>query len=417
MVLGATPRASRSRARRATSWHASVAAAETFNDATLPCIGTRTRTSHRSRVKRASPRPSAPSTNITDWSASARSNSDCSPRSSRPTLQTLCRAPRSIAAGIPPTKAIGRYSIAPAAAFATTGVTRTLRCRGQHDAGCARGLRGPHHRAQVARIGDSVERDEERPRRVEQIIEIYRSQRFRRRDDSLVPVAARARREALEWHGAQARCPRVRRSRRSHRRVRPTAQVARSAPIGASRAGAPSTARRPSIWSPPRPADGAFRGPSGPAPDRAVGRVFERDPPREQLVADAVGGGEVLAGPGFVACGHQARRSLRRAREPPPWARCRARLPAPRRSRRASRHRRDAARPGPCSPLAPTRTRRPPRPVCRSRHPSRRGTVHASAAATSGRLSARALRTSASMRSSAFSASASSVSPNSICLR
>ncbi len=58
------------------------------------------------------------------------SNSDRSAASSSPmTQQPSCFA-RSRAAGRPPTTAIGRCSMAPAAALATVGVTWTARCRG-----------------------------------------------------------------------------------------------------------------------------------------------------------------------------------------------------------------------------------------------------------------------------------------------
>ena len=49
---------------------------------------------------------------------------------SSPTTQMPAAFIASIAAGRPPTSAIGRYSIAPAAALVTVGVTCTARCLG-----------------------------------------------------------------------------------------------------------------------------------------------------------------------------------------------------------------------------------------------------------------------------------------------
>ena len=63
---------------------------------------------------------------------------------------------------MPPTSAIGRYSIAPAAAFATTGRDVRAAVTREHEPGRARGLRDAHDGAEVARIAHAVERDEER---------------------------------------------------------------------------------------------------------------------------------------------------------------------------------------------------------------------------------------------------------------
>ena len=73
---------------------------------------------------------------------------------------------------MPETKATGRYSSAPAAALATAGVSPAARWRRQHDAGRAGRLGGAHHRAEVLGIGDAVERDEERLRIGEQVVEV-----------------------------------------------------------------------------------------------------------------------------------------------------------------------------------------------------------------------------------------------------
>ena len=56
----------------------------------------------------------------------------------------------------------GRYSIAPAAALATTGVMSRRPVPRQDEAGRARGLGRAHDRAEVAGIGDAVDGDEER---------------------------------------------------------------------------------------------------------------------------------------------------------------------------------------------------------------------------------------------------------------
>ena len=61
---------------------------------------------------------------------SPRSNSERSAASSRPTTQIPAPRSRVSVAGRPPTRAIGTYSAAPAAALATVGVTWTARCRG-----------------------------------------------------------------------------------------------------------------------------------------------------------------------------------------------------------------------------------------------------------------------------------------------
>ena len=58
---------------------------------------------------------------------------------------------------MPATTAIGRYSIAPAAALATVGPRRAARWRGKHDPGRAGGLGRAHDRAEVPRVGDAVD--------------------------------------------------------------------------------------------------------------------------------------------------------------------------------------------------------------------------------------------------------------------
>ena len=62
---------------------------------------------------------------------------------------------------------------------------------GHDDAGRARGLGRAHDRAQIARIGDTVDGDEERLLRGQQRVEISRAQRRRHRDDTLMYLATR----------------------------------------------------------------------------------------------------------------------------------------------------------------------------------------------------------------------------------
>ena len=106
--------------------------------------------------------PSAPSTRTSGASATRELEHRRSPSASSPTHHTPARLARSSAPGCRTTKATGRYSTAPAAALATAGVSPAARWRGQHDAGCAGRLGAAHHRAEVLRVGDAVERDQER---------------------------------------------------------------------------------------------------------------------------------------------------------------------------------------------------------------------------------------------------------------
>ena len=90
---------------------------------------------------------------------------------------------------MPPAIAIGRYSIAPAAAFATTGVMCALRWRGS-TTGRARGLGRRAHRAEIPRIGHTVERDDERVGIAKELVEVGGPQRCGGRDHALRHVGA-----------------------------------------------------------------------------------------------------------------------------------------------------------------------------------------------------------------------------------
>ena len=105
-----------------------------------------------------------------DWLVDEReSSTDCSPRSSRPTLQTAGALEER---GIPATVAIGTYSIALAAAFTTAGVS--AHCDGAYDHTGDTAVSADLSTAEVARIGHTVERDEERGRRAEQVVYVGR---------------------------------------------------------------------------------------------------------------------------------------------------------------------------------------------------------------------------------------------------
>ena len=80
--------------------------------------------------ERGEPRPSAPSTSTSGSVANGTSVRVWSPSPSRPMHQTSARLARSSAAGMPPTNAMGTYSIAPAAVLAAVALTGALRCFG-----------------------------------------------------------------------------------------------------------------------------------------------------------------------------------------------------------------------------------------------------------------------------------------------
>ncbi len=137
-------------------------ATATLSDASCPCSGIEAIRSQRWRTSRDNPLPSAPSTRQTGRSSIGRSCTTVSPPASSPTTQTPAAFIDSIAAGSPPTSAIGRYSTAPAAALVTVGVTWAARWRGQDDPGHPCALGDAQQRTQVAGVGHAVDGHQER---------------------------------------------------------------------------------------------------------------------------------------------------------------------------------------------------------------------------------------------------------------
>ena len=156
---------------------------------------------------------------------------------------------------MPPTTAIGRYSIAPAAAFVTTGVTRAVRCRGNTTPVAPAVSARTQDRAEVARIGDAVERDEERVVGREQVVDVDRTAAARPSRRRLDGTSVRA--IAASRSGADEVQPAARRAFDDlvDDRVvaRPCATRARCAPARRCRpAAARAPPAAPSTCSPPQ---------------------------------------------------------------------------------------------------------------------------------------------------------------------
>ena len=105
------------------------AATETFRLSTCPASGMRASTSHRSRVKRRRPAPSAPSAHASGPVKSS-SNNDCSASPAVPTMRTSASRKSSIARARLVTGISGTVSAAPAAAFIAEVVNPAERSRG-----------------------------------------------------------------------------------------------------------------------------------------------------------------------------------------------------------------------------------------------------------------------------------------------
>ena len=288
----------------------------------------------------------------------------------------------------------------------------------EYEAGRAGGLGDARHGPEVARIAHPVERDEERGRRPEELVEVGRAQRRGRRDDPLGHVAPGQRVDAFGPDDLRARRRRATGSPRAPDRRGRCSTSSHSGPAGARPATAPTrlaglrparrpTRRAPAGWAPA----------SALAPDRAVGRVLEHDAARQQLVADAVGTGPVLGGARRLSLPRPALRRRCRSRASHPSTRDRGRSPRERTvaiSAAAS-----STRPSSSAVFASRRS------VCNTATAagvSKSSSIAArksaaSPAATSGRPAASARRSSESRVSTSFSASPSSFAPISICRR
>ena len=120
------------RDRRAIVVHATAAAARRSTTRCCRASGSRATTSQRSRASRDRPRPFGAEHEHEGRSATARSSTRRRRRRRRARRDhTPARAARvERGRACPTTDAIGRYSIAPAAAFATAGVSPAARCAG-----------------------------------------------------------------------------------------------------------------------------------------------------------------------------------------------------------------------------------------------------------------------------------------------
>ena len=244
--------------RRTTSKHATAAAAATLSDSRRPCIGMLATRSHRFRVRRDRPRPSAPSTSDDGPVGHLELEHARRRRRRRARRSRHRRATRGRAgAGSPDTSAIGRCSTAPAAAFTAAGVRQRAAVAREHHARHARGLGDPQDRAEVPRVGDAVERDEER---------VGRSRAGRRA--TRVRAGSASAMHPLRRFGAGVghRAVRDRRTGRARRARRRGPRSRRARRLGsrhyrddhgadaaaAALRGARAPRRRPSTCSPPR---------------------------------------------------------------------------------------------------------------------------------------------------------------------
>ena len=110
---------------------------------------------------------------------------------------------------MPPTSAIGTYSIAPAAVFAAVALTGALRCFGITIPVTPAVSARADDRAEIARVGHAVERDEERAsdRRAASSRSAERSGSARR-DDALRRIGLRRRAQAARATPSAASNPR-----------------------------------------------------------------------------------------------------------------------------------------------------------------------------------------------------------------
>ena len=303
--------------RRAISVHATAAAALTFNDARCPCIGIDATTSQRAvRAARVRDPPRRAPARAARRRPTGRRATGRRRRRGRRTT----RRP-----GAP-----GRARRDPGHERDRQVLERTGRrlrhrrrqpdgtVRGQDHAGRARGLRAAHHRAEVLRVGDPVEGDEERAP----------DRRAARRDRRSAPARRTRPRPAARGAGAPldlvarapAGCARRRarpaaRSRRPRRRRRrrskPEVVTLRRPAARSSR-----TARRPSTCWPRSRRSRFVSGWRRRAVARAAAPAHRRQivPPgvSSSLMPRAVrssrmlvGAGEVARRPGVVALAHQ----------------------------------------------------------------------------------------------------------------
>ena len=147
--------------RRATAWSATAAAADTLRLSSRPWSGIDATMSHRSRVSRASPRPSAPSTTTTGPSATVIASTSVSPSPSSPTVQTSAPAGVVEEARNPGHERDGEV-LHRAGRGLERGRSEPRRAlAGQHHAVDTGSLGRPEDRAEVPGVRDTVERDDE----------------------------------------------------------------------------------------------------------------------------------------------------------------------------------------------------------------------------------------------------------------